>query len=85
VTYRSILNALHSVSTTLDKLTVDGVMTRAREVRADADLLTVLDDIQGESFLLIVDADRSLKGIVTTFDTSAHFGAMQRTLWSLKT
>jgi CBS domain-containing protein len=73
VTFRSILNALHNLETTLDTLTVDSVMTPAREVRVDADLLTVLDDIQEKSFLLIVDADRVLKGIVTTFDTTAHF------------
>jgi CBS domain-containing protein len=73
VTFRSILNALHSLDTTLSKLTVDDVLTPALEVRIDGDLLTVLDDIQAESFLLIVDSDRFLKGIVTTFDTTAHF------------
>lgn len=51
VTFRSILNALHSLETTIDKLTVDDVLTPAREVRIDGDLLTVLDDIQAESFL----------------------------------
>src|SRR5207248_10341068 len=73
VTFRAILNALTSLGTTLDKLTVDDVMAPAREVRVDADVLTVLDDIQDESFLLIVDAEKMLKGIITTFDTTAHF------------
>jgi CBS domain-containing protein len=73
VTFRSIVNAIHNLAATLDQVTVDTVMTPAREVRIDADFLTVLDDIQDESFLLIVDADRYLKGIVTTFDTTAHF------------
>ncbi len=73
VTFRSILNALSSLGVTLDLLTVDDVMAPAQEVRMDADLLTVLDDIQGESFLLIVDAERKLRGIITTFDTTAHF------------
>jgi CBS domain-containing protein len=73
VTFRAILNALTSLGTTLDKLTVDDVMAPAHEVRVDADVLTVLDDIQDESFLLIVDAEKVLKGIITTFDTTAHF------------
>lgn len=73
VTFRGILNALSGLGTTLDKLIVDDVMVPAREVRVDADLLTILDDIQDESFLLIVDAERQLKGIITTFDTTAHF------------
>ena len=72
-TFRGILNALSGLGTTFDKLIVDDVMVPAREVRVDADLLTILDDIQDESFLLIVDAEKQLKGIITAFDTTAHF------------
>ena len=73
VTERSIIDALSFFGAPLDKLLVDDVSIRVGMLRADADLLEVLDEVQREGFRVIVDASEKVVGIVTTTDTTAHF------------
>jgi CBS domain-containing protein len=73
VTHASILRAVNNFKALPDKLTVRDAKIRARKVRFDFDLLEVLDDIEADNFVLVVDGDERLKGIVTTCDTTAYF------------
>jgi CBS domain-containing protein len=73
VTFDSILQAVRSFNTQPESLHVRDVARTVRTYSADADLLATLDDIQRESFALIVDENNVLRGIVTTADTMFFF------------
>jgi CBS domain-containing protein len=72
VTEGSILDAIRFFNTSPDKLRVKDATVSVQKFRADDDLLEALDDIQNETFVIIVDAEDRLTGIVTTADTTAH-------------
>src|SRR5437899_3065207 len=72
VTEGSILDAIRFVNTTPDKVRVKDATVTVQKFRAGDDLLEALDDIQNETFVIIVDAEDRLTGIVTTADTTAH-------------
>ena len=73
ITEGAILRAVQNFRTLPENLLVRDVMVSAERVRFDTNLLDVLDEIQRESFVLVVDADDKLRAIVTTYDTTAHF------------
>ncbi len=73
VTPESILDAIRYFKTTSATLVVADAIIPARKFRSDSDLLQALDDIERHSFVLVVDADDKLTGIVTTSDTTSHF------------
>lgn len=74
VVLEGIIQAIQSFGTNLEFLQVRDVARRVQTYAADADLLATLDDIQRDSFALIVDdATNHLTGIVTTADTTVFF------------
>jgi hypothetical protein len=73
VTFDSILQALRSFNTKPELLHVRDVARAVRPYPADADLLATLDEIQRDNFVLIVDENNALTGIVTTADTTVFF------------
>ena len=73
VTFDSVLQALLSLKTGIEKLQVNDVAKRVATHANDSDLLGTLDDIQRENFALIVDEEEHLTGIVTTSDTTEFF------------
>ncbi len=72
LTFESILQAIQSLSADLESLQVKDASRVVKTHPPDADLLSTLNDIQHNSFILIVDQTNILEGIVTTADI-AHF------------
>jgi CBS domain-containing protein len=72
VTGGSILEAIRFFNTNPDKLRVKDATVAVQKFRPGDDLLEALDDIQNETFVIIVDGDDRLTGIITTADTTAH-------------
>ena len=68
----SILEAIRFFNTNPDKLRVKDATVTVQKFRPGDDLLEALDDIQNETFVIIVDGDDRLTGIITTADTTAH-------------
>jgi CBS domain-containing protein len=73
ITAESILEAICCFRTSPDSLRVKDATVAVEKFRSDADLLDALDDVQTETFVVVVDAEDRLTGIVTTADTTAHF------------
>ncbi|AFW97173.1 CBS domain-containing protein (plasmid) [Anabaena sp. 90] len=73
VTSDSILRALNHFGVTLELLRVSDAMVKAREFRADEELFDLLDDLRDTYAVLIVDSERRISGIVTSYDTTEYF------------
>ncbi len=73
ITAESILRALKNFGVGLDKLCVEHAKVKVDEFRNDADLFELLDRLQATYAVLIVDGARTLKGIVTYYDTAEYF------------
>jgi len=73
VTFDSILQAVEAFGTKPELLEVRDVAKRVRTYAADADLLATLDDLQRDNFILIVDSNGLLTGLVTTADSTVFF------------
>ncbi|MCC6607149.1 MAG: DUF4268 domain-containing protein [Anaerolineae bacterium] len=73
ITSESILRALSNFGVGLDQLRVEHASIKAAEFRSDADLFELLDRLQHTFAVLIVDGERKLTGIVTSYDTAAYF------------
>ena len=67
VTSDSILRALNHFAVSPEALKVTDAMNRPATFRADEDLFDLLDDLRDTYAVLIVDSDRRLFGIVTSY------------------
>jgi hypothetical protein len=73
ITYESILQALNNLGVGVDKLSVDDAYDKAHTYRPEEDLFDLLDRLRDINAVLIVDGDKKLIGIVTTFDSTGYF------------
>ena len=76
ITYESILSALHNFGSTVEEsgLRVDDALIRAPIVyRATDDLFELLEGMREMNAAIIVDDNRTLTHIVTTYDTTRYF------------
>src|SRR5438067_1474612 len=72
VTSDSMLRALNDFGVALESLRVADAMVKAREYRAGDGLFDLLRELRDTSAVLIVDSDRHLTGIVTSYDTTEY-------------
>ena len=74
VTSDSILRALNNFSVPLADLHVSHAMVKIhRKYSPDEDLFDLLDDLKNTYAVLIINAEESLIGIVTSYDTTEYF------------
>jgi CBS domain-containing protein len=73
VTYESILKGLRNFNLRLDDLTISNVMQQAYMFHKEDVLADLLERLQTANAVLIVDADSSIAGIVTTYDSTEYF------------
>ena len=74
ITSDSILRALNTFGVSIDKLRVLDAMDEIKHTfREDDNIFDLLDDLIDASAVLIVDSERMLKGIVTSYDTTQYF------------
>ncbi len=74
ITQESILEAVHRLGFSLDKLQVQAAYTtKVRKWRAEDDLFDVLEYLKNNHAVLITDSQNCLTGIITTYDTTEYF------------
>ncbi|GAB3726185.1 hypothetical protein GCM10027594_07840 [Hymenobacter agri] len=73
VTTDSITRALLTLGTSVKEPKVKDVFTKAPVFRADEDLLYLLDYLLKASAVFITDAEGTLTGIITDYDTTQYF------------
>src|SRR4051812_19810510 len=74
LTYSSILRAIGILGCAVSDLTTRAAMENGPdEYQPDDDLFGLLDDLAESYAVLIVDADRKLVGIVTSYDATEFF------------
>lgn len=73
ITGDSIVKALDHFGVTVSALKVSAAITKTTEYRLDQDLFEVLDGLRDQYAVLIVDADRRLRAIVTNYDATEYF------------
>jgi CBS domain-containing protein len=73
VTSTSIARALLRFGAKIEELSVSDATVRIPDFPADEDLLFILDNILQHSVVLIVDASKTLIGILTEYDTTQYF------------
>lgn len=74
VTSDSILRALNNFGLPLAGLRVSHAMVKIhRKYSPDEDLFDLLDDLKNAYAVLIIDAEESLIGVVTSYDTTEYF------------
>ncbi len=73
VTFSGIVQAMVSMNTHATALTVSDVRVPAKVYREDEDPMAALGDIQSNDFVLIVDDEDKIVGLVSTADTTEFF------------
>lgn len=73
ITSDSILRALNYFETTVKDLRVSHAIIKAPEYRADNDLFDLLDALRDTYVILVVDVERIVTGIVTSYDATEFF------------
>src|SRR2546421_210148 len=73
VTSDSILHALSNFGVSLAELRVSHTIMKVDTYSPDEDLFDLLDDLKNTYAVLIVNAEGSLIGIVTSYDTTEYF------------
>lgn len=70
VTYESIMRAARSFDTKLDKLSIPDVMVTAPVHYREDDLFDLLDELKVTNAVVIVEPERYVIGVVTSYDAS---------------
>jgi len=73
VTSDSILRALNNFGVSLAELQVSHAIVKVDKYSPDEDLFDLLDDLKNTYAVLIVNAEETLIGIVTSYDTTEYF------------
>ena len=73
VTSDSILHALSNFGVSLAELRVSHTIMKVDTYSPDEDLFDLLDDLKNTYAVLIVNAEGTLIGIVTSYDTTDYF------------
>src|SRR5699024_10544871 len=73
VTSDSILKGLRAFGTSLQQGVVYDVAEKQYEAYQEDDIFDLLDIIKEHFAILIVNNDRQLQGIITTYDTTEYF------------
>lgn len=73
ITRDSILRALSNFGVAIAALYVADALVKPRVYRDDDDLFELLNGLRDDYAVLIVDDDRRLRGIVTSYDTTEYF------------
>lgn len=73
ITHESILQAINNLGVSVDQLSVDDAYDKVPTYRLEEDLFDLLDRLRDTNAVLIVDGDKRLIGIVTTFDSTEYF------------
>lgn len=70
ITYESVLRAAQSFNTKLDKLSIPDVMVNAPVHYREDDLFDLLDELKVTNAVVIVEPERYVIGVVTSYDAS---------------
>lgn len=73
ITYESIIQAISSFTVSVDALLVSHAMVKADIFAVDNDLFDILNRLEDKYAVLIVNQEKRLLGIVTTYDSTAYF------------
>jgi CBS domain-containing protein len=73
ITSDSIIRALNNFGIPLPELQVSHALVKVDQYSPDEDLFDLLDDLKNTYAVLIVNAEGSLIGIVTSYDTTEYF------------
>ncbi len=74
ITSDSILRALNTFGVSIDKLRVLDAMDEIRRTfRDEDDLFYLLDEVMNNNAVLVVDNERKLTGVVTSYDITEYF------------
>lgn len=73
VTYESILRGIRHFKTTLEQLNVRDVRVNAAAFHPEDDLFDMLAQLKLTNAVLVIDAQNSLVGIVTSYDSTEYF------------
>jgi CBS domain-containing protein len=73
ITSDSILHALGHFGVSLEELRVSHAIVKVDTYSPDEDLFDLLDDLKNTYAVLIVNAEGTLIGIVTSYDTTEYF------------
>lgn len=73
VTNTSIVRAVRVFGTTLEHLRVRDALVPARTLSVDEDLFSKMDDLLEAYAVLVLNPDRTIAGIVTSYDTTRYF------------
>ncbi len=73
VTYQSTVEAVSNFTAGIDALRVSHALVKAATFVADDDLFDLLDRLQDRYAVLIVNREKRLIGIVTTYDSTEYF------------
>lgn len=73
VTYESILRGIRHFKTTLEQLNVRDVRVNAATFHPEDDLFDMLAQLKLTNAVLVIDAQDSLVGIVTSYDSTEYF------------
>ena len=73
VTHESILRALSNFGVSIEELSVRDAIVRASTYNPEEDLFEMLDRLRDTNSILVVDGERRLIGIVTTYDSTEFF------------
>lgn len=73
VTSTSIVRAVRVFETTLEHLRVRDALVPARTLAVEEDLFSKMDDLLKAYAVLVLNPDRTIAGIVTSYDTTRYF------------
>lgn len=73
ITHESIIQAVSNFTVSVDALLVSHAMVKADIFAVDNDLFDILDRLEDKYAVLIVNQEKRLLGIVTTYDSTAYF------------
>jgi len=73
ITHESIIQAVSNFMVGLDVLLVSHAMVKADTFAADNDLFDILDRLEDNYAVLIINQEKQIIGIVTTYDSTAYF------------